>query len=87
MKDLFEFVVSAGIFLRNIHRWAACDMVMALVFLHMVRVFFAKAYRPPRAEVQPWVIGVCLSACAVTVLMSYTGYLLPWDQLALWGVQ
>ena len=80
MKDL-EFVVSAGIFLRNLHRWAAHAMV-ALVFLHMVRVFFAGAYRPPRQF--NWVIGVlCL---LITVLMSYTGYLLPWDQLALWGV-
>ncbi len=80
MKDL-GFVVSAGVFLRNVHRWAAHAMV-ALVFLHMVRVFFAGAYKPPRQF--NWVIGV---ACLlVTVLLSYTGYLLPWDQLALWGV-
>jgi quinol-cytochrome oxidoreductase complex cytochrome b subunit len=80
MKDL-GFVVSAGVFLRNVHRWAAHAMV-ALVFLHMVRVFFAGAYQPPRQF--NWVIGVgCL---LITVLMSYTGYLLPWDQLALWGV-
>jgi quinol-cytochrome oxidoreductase complex cytochrome b subunit len=80
MKDL-EYVVSAGVFLRNVHRWAAHAMV-ALVFLHMVRVFFAGAYKPPREF--NWVIGVgCL---LITVLMSYTGYLLPWDQLALWGV-
>ena len=80
MKDL-GFVVSAGLFLRNVHRWAAHAMV-ALVFLHMVRVFFAGAYKPPRQF--NWVIGVgCL---LITVLLSYTGYLLPWDQLALWGV-
>lgn len=80
MKDL-GFVVSAGLFLRNVHRWAAHAMV-ALVFLHMVRVFFAGAYKPPRQF--NWVIGVgCL---LLTVLLSYTGYLLPWDQLALWGV-
>ena len=80
MKDL-EFVVSAGVFLRNVHRWAAHAMVAA-VFLHMVRVFFAGAYRPPREF--NWVLGVVL--LLLTVLMSYTGYLLPWDQLALWGV-
>ncbi|MGD8375054.1 MAG: cytochrome b N-terminal domain-containing protein [Acidobacteriota bacterium] len=80
MKDL-EFVVSAGVFLRNLHRWSAHTMV-ALVFLHMVRVFFAGAYRPPREF--NWVIGVVL--LLLTVLMSYTGYLLPWDQLAYWAV-
>jgi quinol-cytochrome oxidoreductase complex cytochrome b subunit len=80
MKDL-EFVVSAGVFLRNLHRWSAHAMV-ALVFLHMVRVFYAGAYRPPREF--NWVIGVVLFV--MTILLSYTGYLLPWDQLALWGV-
>lgn len=80
MKDL-EFVVSAGVFLRNLHRWSAHAMV-ALVLLHMVRVFFAGAYRPPREF--NWVIGIVL--LLLTVLLSYTGYLLPWDQLAYWAV-
>jgi len=80
MKDL-EYVVTAGVFLRNLHRWAAHAMV-ALVFLHMVRVFFAGAYKPPREF--NWVLGVVLFS--LTILLSYTGYLLPWDQLALWGV-
>jgi len=80
MKDL-EFTVSSGVFLRNLHRWSAHTMV-ALVFLHMVRVFFAGAYRPPREF--NWVLGVVLFV--LTILLSYTGYLLPWDQLALWGV-
>jgi quinol-cytochrome oxidoreductase complex cytochrome b subunit len=80
MKDL-EFVVSAGVFLRNLHRWSAHGMV-ALVFLHMVRVFFAGAYRPPREF--NWVIGVGL--LVVTLLLSFTGYLLPWDQLAFWAI-
>jgi len=80
MKDL-EFVVSSGTWLRNLHRWSAHAMV-ALVFLHMVRVFFAGAYRPPREF--NWVIGVVL--LVLTILLSYTGYLLPWDQLALWAV-
>jgi quinol-cytochrome oxidoreductase complex cytochrome b subunit len=80
MKDL-EFVVSAGVFLRNLHRWSAHAMV-ALVLLHMARVFFAGAYRPPREF--NWVIGTCL--LLLTVLLSYTGYLLPWDQLAYWAV-
>jgi quinol-cytochrome oxidoreductase complex cytochrome b subunit len=80
MKEL-QFVVSNGVFLRNMHRWAAHAMVLA-VFLHMLRVFYHKAYRPPREF--NWVVGVVL--LLMTLLLSYTGYLLPWDQLAFWGV-
>jgi quinol-cytochrome oxidoreductase complex cytochrome b subunit len=80
MKEL-QFVVSNGVFLRNMHRWAAHAMVL-VVFLHMLRVFYHKAYRPPRQF--NWVVGVVL--LLMTLLLSYTGYLLPWDQLSLWGV-
>lgn len=80
MKDL-EFTVSAGIFLRNLHRWTAHSMVF-LVFAHMIRVFFAGAYRPPREF--NWVLGVVLFV--ITLLLSFTGYLLPWDQLAYWAI-
>jgi cytochrome b6 len=79
MKDL-QFVVSSGVFLRNLHRWSAHTMVF-LVFAHMAKVFYRGAYRPPR-ELN-WVVGVCL--LLLTVLLSYTGYLLPWDQLSYWG--
>src|SRR6202795_559863 len=80
MKDL-RFVVSAGLFLRNLHRWSAHAMVM-LVFAHMFKVFFRGAYRPPREF--NWVVGVVL--LIVTLFLSYTGYLLPWDQLAFWAI-
>jgi quinol-cytochrome oxidoreductase complex cytochrome b subunit len=80
MKDL-QFVVSAGVFLRNLHRWAAHAMVV-LVFAHMFKVFYRGAYRPPREF--NWVIGVML--LLLTLLLSYTGYLLPWDQLAFWAI-
>ena len=79
MKDL-QFVVSTGVLLRNLHRWSAHTMVF-LVFVHMAKVFYRRAYRPPR-ELN-WVVGVCL--CLLTLLLSYTGYLLPWDQLSYWG--
>ena len=79
MKDL-QFVVSSGVFLRNLHRWSAHAMVF-LVFAHMFKVFYRGAYRPPREF--NWVIGVVL--LLVTLLLSYTGYLLPWDQLGLLG--
>src|SRR5690348_12889319 len=79
-KDL-QFVVSSGMFLRNLHRWSAHAMVF-LVFAHMFKVFYRGAYRPPRQF--NWVIGVFL--LLITLLLSYTGYLLPWDQLAYWAV-
>jgi quinol-cytochrome oxidoreductase complex cytochrome b subunit len=80
MKDL-QFVVSSGLFLRNLHRWSAQLMVF-LVFAHMFKVFYRGAYRTPREF--NWVIGVVL--LLITLLLSYTGYLLPWDQLAFWAI-
>lgn len=80
MKDL-EFVVTLGKFLRNAHRWSAHAMVV-IVILHMVRVFLTGAYKKPREF--NWVIGVAL--LVLTLFLSFTGYLLPWDQLALWAV-
>jgi quinol-cytochrome oxidoreductase complex cytochrome b subunit len=80
MKDL-QFAVAGGVFLRNLHRWSA-HMMVALVLAHMAVTFFRGAYRPPREF--NWVIGVLL--LVATVLLSYTGYLLPWDQLAYWAV-
>ena len=80
MKDL-SFAVTLGSFLRNMHRWAAHLMVVTVI-LHMVRVFLTGAYKPPREY--NWVIGVLL--LVMTLFLSYTGYLLPWDQLALWAV-
>src|ERR1039458_961117 len=80
MKDL-QFVVSSGLFLRNLHRWSAQLMVF-LVFAHMFKVFYRGAYRTPREF--NWVIGVVLLLS--TLLLSYTGYLLPWDQLAFWAI-
>ncbi len=80
MKDL-DYVVPMGQFIRNFHRWTAHGMV-ALAFLHMVRVFATGAYRPPREF--NWVLGIGLFLG--TLLLSYTGYLLPWDQLSYWGV-
>lgn len=79
MKDL-EFVISSGAMLRSLHRWSAHAMVF-LVFVHMAKVFYRAAYRPLR-ELN-WVLGVCL--LILTLLLSYTGYLLPWDQLSYWG--
>jgi len=73
--------VAFGIFLRNMHRWSAHGMV-ALVFLHMCRVFLTGAYKRPREF--NWVLGVLM--LLVTLFLSFTGYLLPWDQLAFWAI-
>jgi quinol-cytochrome oxidoreductase complex cytochrome b subunit len=70
-----------GLLTRNIHRWAAHLMVF-FVFLHMMRVFYHGAYKPPREF--NWVVGVVL--LLLTVLLSFTGYLLPWDQIAYWAI-
>ena len=80
MKDL-SFAVTLGRLLRNMHRWSAHLMVV-VVILHMIRVFLTGAYKPPREY--NWVVGVIL--LVMTLFLSYTGYLLPWDQLALWAV-
>jgi quinol-cytochrome oxidoreductase complex cytochrome b subunit len=80
MKDI-QYAVAFGMFLRNAHRWAAHGMV-AVVFLHMCRVFFTGAYKPPREF--NWVVGVLL--LLLTLALSFTGYLLPWDQLAFWAI-
>ncbi len=71
-----------GDFLRNMHRWSAHGMV-AFVALHMLRVYLAGAHRGGREF--NWVVGCILGL--LTVFLSYTGYLLPWDQLAFWGVK
>ena len=73
--------VTFGLLVRNMHRWGAHLMVIS-VFLHMARVFYHGAYKPPREF--NWVIGVML--LKLTLLLSFTGYLLPWDQLAVWAV-
>ncbi len=73
--------VAFGQFIRNVHRWSAHFMVLA-VAAHMARVFYRGAYKSPREF--NWVIGVML--LLLTLLLSFTGYLLPWDQLAYWAV-
>lgn len=66
---------------RNMHRWGAHMMVL-FVFLHMSRVFYTGSYKGERKF--NWVIGVVLMV--MTLLLSFTGYLLPWDQLAFWAI-
>ncbi|RJP74648.1 MAG: DUF4405 domain-containing protein [Candidatus Abyssobacteria bacterium SURF_17] len=80
IKDI-HFVVPTGQFMRNIHRWAA-HLMVGLVFLHMARVFYTSAYKKPREF--NWLVGMAL--LVLTLGLSFTGYLLPWDQLAYWAI-
>ena len=73
--------VPFGRLIRNLHHWCAHFLVLA-VFLHMLRVFFTGAFHPPRQF--NWIIGV--GQFALILLANFTGYLLPWDQLAFWAV-
>jgi len=80
IKDL-QFVVTTGQFWRNFHRWAAQLMVLIVIF-HMIRVFLTGSYKSPREF--NWVVGIIL--LLLTLLLSFSGYLLPWDQIAIWAI-
>ena len=86
VKDI-EYVVTFGSWIRSVHRLSA-HLMVAVVFLHLIRVFLTGAYkngvgRGQKRE-QNWVIGAGMFI--VTLLLSFTGYLLPWDQLAYWAI-
>ena len=80
MKEI-QLSVPLGQLTRNMHRWSAHGMVL-VVALHMARVFYTGAHKPPREF--NWVIGVFL--LLLTLGASFTGYLLPWDQLSFWAI-
>ena len=80
VKDISE-VVAGGRYIRNMHRWAAHGMVVVVV-LHLLRVLYTSAYTRTRRV--NWLVGITL--LCLTILFSFSGYLLPWDQLAFWAV-
>ncbi|MCF6153970.1 MAG: DUF4405 domain-containing protein [Candidatus Brocadia sp.] len=80
VKDL-KYNVVFGSILRNTHRWGAHLMVIT-VMIHMFRVFMTGSYKPPREF--NWVVGVIL--LVLTFLLSFSGYLLTWDQLGFWAI-
>jgi quinol-cytochrome oxidoreductase complex cytochrome b subunit len=79
VKDI-HYSVPTGRFIRNLHRWSAHVMVITVI-LHAVRVFFTSSYKKPREF--NWLTG--LGLLGITLGLSFTGYLLPWDQLAYWA--
>jgi len=74
--------VPMGSLVRSVHHWAA-NMMIAAVMLHMIRVYFMGAYKKPR-ELN-WVVGISL--LLITTTFGFSGYLLPWDQLAFWATK
>ena len=86
VKDI-EYVVAFGSWIRSVHRFAA-HLMVAAVFLHLVRVFLTGAYKNGVGQGQRrewnWILGVGM--LLLTLFLSFTGYLLPWDQLAFWAV-
>src|SRR6185436_156075 len=86
IKDI-EFAITFGSWIRSVHRVSA-HLMVAAVFLHMARIFLTGAYKNGVGRGQQrewnWVIGVVM--LMLTLFLSFTGYLLPWDQLAFWAV-
>jgi quinol-cytochrome oxidoreductase complex cytochrome b subunit len=80
MQNL-ETGINFGALMRSMHRWSAHLMVVT-VFLHLCRVFFTGSYKHPRQF--NWVVGIVL--WIATLVLSFTGYLLPWDQLSYWAI-
>ena len=70
-----------GEFIRNLHHWSA-NLLIVVAVLHLIRVFVTGSYRPPR-ELN-WLIGVAM--LLLVLAANFTGYLLPWDQLAYWAI-
>jgi quinol-cytochrome oxidoreductase complex cytochrome b subunit len=73
--------VPFGAFMRNIHYWGGVFLLL-VAFLHFLRVFFTGAYREKRKI--NWLFGLVL--LVLIVFLNFTGYLLPWDQLAYWAI-
>jgi len=70
-----------GRLIRNIHHWSGVFLVI-ITFLHLLRTFLTGAYQSPRQV--NWIIGLLLFA--LVIFSNFTGYLLPWDQLAYWAI-
>ena len=70
-----------GQLIRNVHHWSA-NILLIVAFFHFLRVFFTGAFHAPRQF--NWIIG--LGLFLFVLLSSFTGYLLPWDQLSFWAI-
>ena len=79
--QIIETQVFFGSLIRGIHHWSA-NLLVITVFLHLLRVFFTGGYKKGRRT--NWIIGIGL--LLLVVAFNFTGYLLPWDQLAYWAI-
>ncbi len=73
--------VPFGQLIRNVHHWSA-NLLVLIAFLHMLRVFLTGAFQSPRQF--NWIIGWAMFG--TILIANFTGYLLPYDQLAYWAV-
>jgi len=76
-----ESQVPFGQLVRNIHRWSGNGLIF-VTFLHLLRVFYTSAFAPPRQL--NWIFGLVL--LSAVIFSNFTGYLLPWDQIAYWAI-
>lgn len=74
--------VSFGWLIRSMHSWSA-NLMIFFVFLHMFTVYFTQAYRKPRELT--WLSGMGLFVLAL--LFGFSGYLLPWNELAFFATR
>lgn len=80
--DYLQYKVQFGDIVRGMHHWGA-SLTIVMMFLHTLRVFFTGAYKAPRE--MNWVVGVLIFA--VILGLGFTGYLLPWDNKALFATK
>jgi len=78
---MIQHEIRFGLWVRNVHHWSA-NILVIILFLHMQRVFFTGGFHHPRQF--NWVIGMVLFL--LILASNFTGYLLPWDQLAYWAI-
>jgi len=71
---------NAGWLYRQVHAWGA-NLMIVVVFFHMLRTFVTGSFKKPRELT--WVFGIIIFV--ITLIFGFTGYLLPWNQLAYWA--
>ncbi len=79
--QLIETQVWFGSLIRALHHWSA-NLLVVTAFLHLLRVFYTGGFKDGRAA--NWIIGIIL--LLIVLAFNFTGYLLPWDQLAYWAI-
>ena len=79
--QMMETELYFGSLIRAIHHWSA-NLLVVTAFLHLLRVFYTGGFKKGRST--NWLLGIIL--LLIVVAFNFTGYLLPWDQLAYWAI-